>query len=281
MEEGSRKRKIKINEKGILTFIAVFWAIVDLLPVYLVITWVFTNNTKNLMRTFVPNSVSAAIEHISYVMHNCDIPEALKDTMIYTVIAIAVMLVTASLAAYEFKFYDFPGKKLFFSIVMLSMMMPFILYVIPLYRFVFQMGLADTYMGVAVVYMVSPLSVFILMQFSEDIPQELVESARIDGAGHFQVYFRIILPLMRNGLIVASILLFLRTWGSYLWPKLISAKHVTAISSTITNLINPNFYVDSRIKVTAMLIAMLPPLIIYLFFQRKVIQGIAMSGLKG
>lgn len=117
MEEGSRKRKIKINEKGILTFIAVFWAIVDLLPVYLVITWVFTNNTKNLMRTFVPNSVSAAIEHISYVMHNCDIPEALKDTMIYTVIAIAVMLVTASLAAYEFKFYDFPGKNYFFPLL--------------------------------------------------------------------------------------------------------------------------------------------------------------------
>ena len=148
----------------------------------------------------------------------------MKDTLIYTVIAIVVMLITASLAAYEFKFYDFPLKKMLFSIVMVSMMMPFVLYVIPLYRFVYGLGLSDTYIGVAVAFMVSPLSVFILMQFSEDIPQDLVESARIDGAGHFQVYLYIVLPLMRNGLIVASILLFLRVWGSYLWPKLVSAR---------------------------------------------------------
>ena len=272
---------IRQERSGLLILMASIWAIVDLVPIYLVISWVFTDNTQNLMRSFFPNSFSAAIEHLSYVFRNCNIPEAMKDTLIYTVIAIVVMLITASLAAYEFKFYDFPLKKMLFSIVMVSMMMPFVLYVIPLYRFVYGLGLSDTYIGVAVAFMVSPLSVFILMQFSEDIPQDLVESARIDGAGHFQVYLYIVLPLMRNGLIVASILLFLRVWGSYLWPKLVSARNVTAISANITNLINPNFYVDSRIKVAAMLVAMLPPLLIYLIFQRRVVQGIAMSGIKG
>ena len=276
-----QKKNIRQEGNGLLIFLASLWAVVDLLPIYLIVSWVFTDKSQNLMRSFFPNSVSAAIEHLSYVFRNCNIPEAMKDTLMYTVIAIVVMLITASLAAYEFKFYDFPFKKLLFSVVMVSMMMPFVLYVIPLYRFVYGLGLSDTYLGVAVAFMVSPFSVFILMQFSEDIPNDLVESARIDGAGHFQVYFHIVLPLMRNGLIVSSILLFLLVWGSYLWPKLVSASNVTAISATITNLINPNFYVDSRIKVAAMLVAMLPPLIIYLIFQRRVIQGIAMSGIKG
>ena len=276
-----QKKNIRQEGNGLLIFLASLWAVVDLVPIYLIVSWVFTDKSQNLMRSFFPNSVSAAIEHRSYVFRNCNISEAMKDTLMYTVIAIVVMLITASLAAYEFKFYDFPFKKLLFSVVMVSMMMPFVLYVIPLYRFVYGLGLSDTYLGVAVAFMVSPFSVFILMQFSEDIPNDLVESARIDGAGHFQVYFHIVLPLMRNGLIVSSILLFLRVWGSYLWPKLVSASNVTAISATITNLINPNFYVDSRIKVAAMLVAMLPPLIIYLIFQRRVIQGIAMSGIKG
>lgn len=281
MKRNKNKNRLKNPGSGILTVLASIWVAVDLVPIYLVVTWVFSDNSRNLLRTYFPNSVSAAIEHLTYVFNNCNIPEALKDTFIYTVIAIAIMLITASLAAYEFKFYDFPLKKLLFSVVMVSMMMPFVLYVIPLYRFVYNLGLADTYLGVAVAFMVSPLSVFILIQFSDSIPNGLVESARIDGAGHFQVYFHIVLPLMRNGLIVSSILLFLRVWGSYLWPKLVSATNVTAISATITNLIGPNFYVDARIKVAAMLVAMLPPLIVYLVFQKKVIAGIAMSGIKG
>ncbi len=275
------RKKVKDRGNVFLTFLASIWVAVDLVPIYLVVTWVFSDNSQNLLRTYLPNSVSAAIEHLTYVFNNCNIPEALKDTFIYTLIAIVVMLITASLAAYEFKFYDFPFKKPLFAIVMVSMMMPFVLYVIPLYRFVYSLGLADTYLGVAIAFMVSPLSVFILMQFSENIPNDLVESARIDGAGHFQVYAYIVLPLMRNGLIVSSILLFLRVWGAYLWPKLISASNVTAISATITNLIGPNFYVDPRIKVAAMLVAMLPPLVVYLIFQKKVIAGIAMSGIKG
>lgn len=274
----SRAGKI---ENRIFICLASLWVLVDLIPLYLVVSWVFSDSSRNLLRTFYPNSFSGAIRNIGYVIANCNILEATKDTFIYTLLAIAIMLVTVSLAAYEFRFYDFPFKKLMFAIVMISMMMPFVMYVIPLYRFVYSIGLTDTYLGVAVAFMVSPLSVLILMQFSEDIPLELIEAARIDGAGHFQIYARIVLPLMRNGLIVASILLFLKTWGSYLWPKLISAKTVTAMSATIGNLIGPNFYVDARIKVAGMLIAMLPPLIVYLIFQKKVIAGIAMSGIKG
>ena len=160
-------------------------------------------------------------------------------------------------------------------------MLPQVLYIIPLYRMVFSMKLADTFAGISMPMMVSALSVFIMMQFLEDLPASFIESARIDGAGHFQIYRRIVLPLMRNGILTTVVLMFMKIWGQYLWPALVTGQKIKPISVTVANLLNPNFWVDPRVKIAAMLIAMIPPLLIYLIFQRYVIEGITMSGVKG
>ena len=143
------------------------------------------------------------------------------------------------------------------------------------------MGLSDTFAGISFPMMVSALSVFIMMQFLEDLPLSFIESARIDGAGHFQIYGRIVLPLMRNGILTTVVLMFMKTWGQYLWPSLVTGQKIKPISVTISNMLSPNFWVDPRVKIAAMLIAMFPPLLIYLIFQRYVIEGITMSGVKG
>ena len=187
------------------------------------------------------------------------------------------ILLISSLAAYEFTFYEFPMKKVLFGLLMVSMMLPQVLYIIPLYRMVFSMKLADTFAGISMPMMVSALSVFIMMQFLEDLPASFIESARIDGAGHFQIYRRIVLPLMRNGILTTVVLMFMKIWGQSLGP----GQKIKPISVTVANLLNPNFWVDPRVKIAAMLIAMIPPLLIYLIFQRYVIEGITMSGVKG
>ena len=119
-----------------------------------------------------------------------------------------------------------------------------------------------------------------MMQFIEDLPQSFIESARIDGAGHFTIYWKIVLPLMRNGILTTAVLMFMRIWGQYLWPSLITANRIKPISVAIANIISPNYWVDSRVKIAAMLIAMLPPLLIYTFFQKRVIEGVTASGIK-
>lgn len=126
--------------------------------------------------------------------------------------------------------------------------------------------------------MVSLLSVFIMMQFCEDLPPSFIEAASIDGAGHFAIFRLVGFPLMRNGFITATVLMFLHSWGAFLWPALVAGSNVMP---AISNLLSPNFYVDARVKMGAMLIAMVPPLVIYLLLQRYVIQGMAMSGVKG
>jgi multiple sugar transport system permease protein len=191
------------------------------------------------------------------------------------------MLFICSLAAYEFAFYKFPLKKILFAAVMGSMMLPMVLYVVPLYRFVVTIGLADTVPGVSIPLMVSALSVFILMQFLEDMPLSLAESARIDGCGHFRIFFSIIFPLMRNAMITVTVLMFLSVWGSYMWPALVTGSKLHPMGVAVVNLLNPNFYIDPRVKIAAMLLSAVVPLGIYTLFQRYIIEGITTSGIKG
>lgn len=268
-------------EKVVLTVMASAWGLVCLFPIWVLISGTFSMDSNNLTKTFWPNSLGNGLVKCREALLTIDIATATIHTFIYTGITVAGILLISSLAAYEFTFYRFPLKKLLFGLLMVSMMLPQVLYIIPLYRLVYNMDLSDTFAGISMPMMVSALSVFIMMQFLEDLPASFIESARIDGAGHFQIYGRIVLPLMRNGILTTVVLMFMKIWGQYLWPALVTGQKIKPISVTVANLLNPNFWVDPRVKIAAMLIAMIPPLAIYLVFQRYVIEGITMSGVKG
>ncbi len=271
----------KKSEQAVLITLASVWGLICLFPVWVLFSGTFSLDSSNLTRTFFPNSLANGISKCHEALVTVDIATSTVHTFIYAGITVVGILIISSLAAYEFTFYEFPFKKLLFGLLMVSMMLPQILYIIPLYRLVFSMKLADTFAGVSLPMMVSALSVFIMMQFLEDLPLSFIESARIDGAGHFQIYAEIVLPLMRNGILTTAVLMFMKIWGQYLWPSLILGQKVKSISVTIANMLSPNFWVDPRVKIAAMLIAMLPPLGIYIIFQRYVIEGITMSGVKG
>jgi multiple sugar transport system permease protein len=274
------KKRISV-EQAVLVILAALWFVICIFPLWTLFSGTFSSEDTNLTQAFWPNDFANGLSKVKYALNTVNVWGATLDTFIYTMLALVCMLLICSLAAYEFTFFRFPLKNLLFSLMMGSMMLPLMLYVIPLYRLVFTIGFADTYLGVALPIMVSPLSVFIMMQFLEDLPVSFIESARIDGAGHFRIFARIVFPLMRNGIITAVVLLFLRAWSAYLWPSLVTAQKIKPISVTIANLFNPQFYVDTRVRFSAMLLAMIPPLALYLVFQRFVIKGISMSGVKG
>lgn len=275
------KRHIGKLEGIIFSLLGFLWAISCIFPIWKVFCATFSKETTNLTTVLLPDSFSNGVSKMYTALTSVSVMQATADTAVYTLIAIVGMLIMCSLASYEFSFYNFPGKKILFSVLMGAMMLPFILYVVPLYRFVYKLGLTDTYIGVAIPIMISPMSVFILNQFSETIPASLIESARIDGASHFQIFFRIYLPLVRNGLITVTVLMFLRAWGSYMWPALVTGNSIMPVSRTIANLLSKFFYVDVRVKMAAMLLAMIPPMTIYVLFQKHVIEGMTMSSVKG
>ena len=246
-------------EKIILYTLASIWAVICLFPIWHLISATFSTDASNITTTFFPNSISNGLDKIGYALNAANILTAIRDTLLYTLVTLAGLVCISALLAYEFTFYKFPGRNLLYALLMGSMMLPLVLYVIPLYRFVFQTGLSDTLPGIALPMMVSPLAVFILMSFLEDLPLSFIESARIDGAGHFRIFGSIVLPLMRNGLITVTVIMFLKIWGSYLWPSLITGNRIHPLSVAISNMLSPNFYVDARVKIASMLISMLPP----------------------
>ncbi len=275
------KKGKKLHERIAMILILVAWLIVCLFPLWNLASTTFSSDTSNLTSTFWPNDLRNGLEKLEYALVSARLLRSTVDTLSYTVVTIVGMILICSLVAYEFTFYDFPLKGVLHGAILASMMFPLVLYVIPLYRFVVTIGLSDTLLGVAAPLVVSPLSVFILMQFLEDLPISFIESARIDGAGHFRIYGSIVLPLLRNGLITATVLMFLNVWGAYLWPSLATGAAIQPMSVTIANMLSPMFYTDPRVKIGALLLSAVPPLAIYLFFQRYVISGIAMSGVKG
>lgn len=276
-----KARKRIQSEKIILYAIAAIWAVVCLFPIWNLLSATMSSDSSNLTTSFWPNDIPNGLSKISYALTTGNILTSILDTFTYSIITILGMVVIGALVAYEFSFYEFPLKKLLFALMMASMMLPLVLYVIPLYRFVYEMNLSDTLVGISFPMMVSPLAVFILMQFLEDLPMSFIESARIDGAGHFKIFSAIILPLMRNGIITVTVIMFLRVWGSYLWPSLITASKIKPLSVTIANMLSSNFHTDARVKIASMLISMLPPAIIYMVCQKQVIEGMTMQGVKG
>lgn len=269
------------KEKLLLLCICILWTFICLFPLWHLFSATFSADSTNITTAFFPNDIKNGIAKVSYALTTGNIFDAIVDTSVYSVVVIVGLVLISSLVAYEFTFYEFPLKKLLFAALMGSMMLPLVLYIIPLYRFVFQIAMSDTLWGVALPMMVSPLSVFMLMQFLEDLPVSLIESARIDGAGHFRIFSSIVFPLMRNGVITVTVVMFLRIWGNYLWPSLITGDRIRPLSVTISNMLSPNFYVDQRVKIASMLISMLPPVILYLFCQKRVIEGMTMSAVKG
>lgn len=200
----------KRGEQCVLILLASVWALVCLFPLWVLFSGTFSLDTNNLTRTFFPNSLANGISKCKEALLTVEIAASTVHTLIYTSITVIGILVISSLAAYEFTFYNFPLKKVLFGLLMASMMLPQVLYIIPLYRLVFSMNLADSFAGISFPMMVSALSVFIMMQFLEDLPLSFIESARIDGAGHFQIYRRIVLPLMRNGILTTVVLMFMK-----------------------------------------------------------------------
>jgi multiple sugar transport system permease protein len=155
-----------------MAVLALIWLLASLYPLWMIVSATFSSDSTNMSTALVPDDLANGWSKVA---------------------------LTSSLAAYEFTFFEFPGKKFLFGTLMGSMMLPLVLYVVPLYRQVLNMGLADSYLGVALPLMVSPLSVFILMQFMEDLPRSFIEAAQVDGAGHFRIFFLIVVPMFRNG----------------------------------------------------------------------------------
>ncbi len=201
------------------------------------------------------------------------------NTIIVVLIGFIGLMLMA-MAGYAFAKFDFRGRRWMFFLVLATMMIPIQVTMIPTYLIINGMKLTNTLVGIALPTLVSGFSIFLFRQFMTTIPTEMLEAARIDGAGEFRTFWQIVLPMSKPILAVQVVLTFISGWNSFLWPLIIASDQKLYTLSVGLALLNKQLAVTPSLQMAAATVMVVPILIVFMIFQRYVIQGFALSGLK-
>lgn len=193
---------------------------------------------------------------------------------------VATTLFSSSLIGYMFAKFEFPGKKILFGWFLAMMMIPIQITMIPSYLILAKLGLINSLWGLIVFSAVNAFGIFMLRQFCESLPNELLDAARIDGANEWQIYYRIVLPQLGAPIATLGILGFMQSWNAYLWPMIVLQRVEMRTLPIILTWFNSTHTGQGALVMAATVMIIVPILIVFLFFQRWIVQGFTMSGFK-
>jgi multiple sugar transport system permease protein len=202
------------------------------------------------------------------------------NSIIVTFSIVIMVLFTSSLAGFVFAKYTFFGKNLWFTLILATMMIPFQVIMIPLYLVLVRFGITDSLLGLIVPGATSAFGIFLMRQFVDSIPTELIDAARIDGATEFGIYSQIILPQMGAALATLGIFQFMGTWNDYLWPLIVITTTEKRTLPVMLTWYNSQHGARFDLTMAASVLVILPIVVIYFFFQRWIVRGIALTGFK-
>jgi multiple sugar transport system permease protein len=202
------------------------------------------------------------------------------NSFIVAAVVTAIKVVIDSMAGYAFAKMSFPGKDALFLVVLMTLMVPFAATLIPLFIIVRDLHLTNTYPGLILPALASPIGIFMMRQFIETLPSDLENAARLDGCSEFQIFRRVILPLVRPGLVVLGVFTFMTQWTSYLWPLVIGTKPEMFTLTVGVQSLRSLFTVNWGVLSAGAVLSMLPLVLVFLFLQRYFIAGSIAGALK-
>ena len=206
---------------------------------------------------------------------------ALLNTLLVCTATMLLGCVVNSIAAFAFAKFNFKFKTLIYSMIVISFMVPFDTIAFPLYQIVYKMGLRNTYSGIVLPCIANGLVLFLFVQFFKDIPTEIIEAARVDGASWIKVFVKIIMPLSVPVFITAGLVIFISQWNSYLWPLLMAqTPDMQVIQIRLAQFKTEEQILWSCIYAASVLSAFIP-VALFLPFQKYYIEGITSGSVKG
>ncbi len=210
-----------------------------------------------------------------------DFPTYFMNSVIVAVAVTVGNMVFCSMLGYALAKLQFPGKRALFVIVLGTLMVPFVVQFVPLFVLTTKMGLSNTLLGMILPFVAAPFGVFLMRQYISSLPDELIQAARIDGAGELRIFASVIMPLCGPAVATLGILTFLGSWNSFLWPLVVAQtedKYTLPVALALYAVgQNATQY---GLLLAGSVVVVLPVLVIFLFLQRHIMQGIAMTGIK-
>lgn len=274
----SRPRLPRVIGLVALIIMALLW----LLPLFWGAVSALKNETQiaALPVTWIPEG-GFTLESFTRVLTTSNLPLWLWNSLFVSVVVTVVTVAVSALAAYGFSRTSFRGRGWLFALTIAAIMVPPQILIVPLFRQMLGLGLVDTYAGVILPQVVAPVMVFVLKKFFDGIPWELEEAARMDGAGQFRIFWSIVMPLSRSILAAVSIFVFIGAWNNFLWPFIVTNDPGLLTMPVGLNVVKNAFGVTFAADMAGAMVGALPLLIIFLFFQKQIIKGVATTGLGG
>lgn len=249
----------------------------------LIIGVLFSFQSEQELGTYPLHLLSRAptLQNYMEVIQSVPLFSYLKNSAVVCLISIAAQILIACLAAYAFAFFEFPMKKLLFSLVLATTMIPGEVVVITNYTTIQSLRLTNTYAGLVVTSLISGTSIFLMRQFFKTIPIDYKEAAVLDGCGEIRFLFHIIFPMSKPTISSLAVYLFVQIYNQFFWPLLVTnTEKMRTIQIGISMLVTGDVVNYGHILAGAV-IAIIPALLIYIFCQDYMISGMTSGGLKG
>lgn len=210
-----------------------------------------------------------------------DIGTFFVNSVVVAAFTVLGTLVFCSMVGYALAKLDFPGKRIVFTLVLVTLMVPGVVTFVPLFVVVSKLGMVSTYPALILPFLAGPLGVFLMRQFILDIPDSLIEAARIDGAGELRIFLRVVMPLCGPALATLAILTFLGSWNNFLWPLVVAQSEdmytlPVALSLYSVGQNSTNY----GVLLAGSVLIITPVLLLFVALQRYFVQGIAATGIK-
>lgn len=232
---------------------------------FLPVEWVTTNYTSLLVDNY-----STPLLHW------------FSNSLIISVFHTLLVLVVVSLAAFAYGRLRFKGRNVIFTFLLATMMFPGVVNLIPLYKIIDSLGWVNSYLAAIVPGAAGVFNIFLVRQFMANIPIEYDEAARVDGAGDFRIFFKVILPQLRPILMVVALFSFTGSWNDFLWPSIVFNDIEKMPITSGLQLLQGMYIAQPTILMAGAIIAIIPTFIIYLFAQKYFLQSMSLSaGIKG
>ena len=275
-----KSKKFSIR-KAISWLLLIFVAFLIIFPfIWMVVT---SFKTEADIRSFPPVLFSGNYSFDNYKNIWSRIPflSYYKNTLIFAGGVTIVSLICDSMAGYAFARLHFKGRNLLFSMVLVTMMIPFQVIMVPLYSQLFHMKLLNTYLGLILPRATNAFGISMMRQFFVTLPGGLEEAARIDGANAFQIYVRIMLPLCKPAMVTLTIFHAMYNWNDLLYPLILATKpEMKTLAAGLASFMGTHV-VEYGIIMAGAVLSLLPIFIAYCLAQKAFVQGIAMTGMKG
>lgn len=272
----------------ILLILSIFWV----LP----LLWAFGTSFKsatdmaNNIITIIPRDFTFDnYKNLFTGSENYPIINWLMNSALISISHTLLYLLFATMAAYAFGVMRWKGRNVVFGMLLATMAIPSVINLTPLFSMVIQFGWLDSEAAWKSIFaLILPglggvFGLFILRQFFKNIPYDLIESAQIEGLGHFGVYRKIVLPLGKSAIMVAGLFAFMGSWNDYLWPTLTAAVHFDpkwyTLQTGLATMQSQSNY-DPGLVIAAAIVSILPVLVVYMFVQDKIIEGVSHTGIK-